>query len=182
MSQAIFLQWALTVRCFLEFWCYFYEWMDPSKRQRERNRGQRTRQLASLIQLLGVFFTCDALALHRGHTVLEFYDGLLPPTPHTSSFIRGSRADVYTQWCWVTVWALRRWCSGEQSHLEQSRKNGLLWQQRYASAISDTNKGKHMIFTPLFFQNSRKRLYQILAFRSECWRLLPLSSFQSWDR
>lgn len=56
MSQAIFLQWALTVRCFLEFWCYFYEWMDPSKRQRERNRGQRTWQLASLIQLLGGFY------------------------------------------------------------------------------------------------------------------------------
>lgn len=181
MSQAIFLQWALTVRCFLEFWRYFYEWMDPSKRQRERNRGQRTWQLASLIQLLGGFYLWRTGTASGSHCSRVLWR-TAPPTPHTFSFIRGSRADVYTQWCWVTVWALRSWCSGEQSHLEQSRKNGLLWQQRYASAIFDTNKGKHMIFTPLFFQNSRKRLYQILAFRSECWRLLPLSSFQSWDR
>lgn len=181
MSQAIFLQWALTVGCFLEFLCYFYEWMDPSKRQRERNRGQRTWQLASLIQLLGGFYLWRTGTASGSHCSRVLWR-TAPPTPHTSSFIRGSRADVYTQWCWVTVWALRHWSSGVQSHLEQSRRNGLLWQQRYASAISDTNKGEHMIFTPLLFQNSRKRLYQILAVRSECWRLLPLSSFQSWDR
>lgn len=108
MSQAIFLQWALTVRCFLEFWRYFYEWMDPSKRQRERNRGQRTWQLASLIQLLGVFYlwcTGTASGSHCSRVLWR-----TAPTHPTHFFFHKREPS----WCLHTMIMFERWGADAQ--------------------------------------------------------------------